>query len=297
MDSHGVEIEHHTYTNKVNFDAVCALPPVMRIIAVRTENMEMYDNKDTFEKTFDENFLPEHLRQAQWAEFVELKKIIAEHFQQQGSPISMLDIGVGNGRIIKHLHPITEIWEMIGSYDAIDNVQACVDVTKHLIETLAIENTVRVNLLDATRLDSLEKRYDLIISTWFTPGNLYPDNFPFDTYDSTLNSYSLETNRKFTHVFMAAYEKLNPHGELVLGSTYLDNHATREKQERFYRHFGMHVITGEKDSFTATKELMWSQRFTPERFLAYLREIPRSNFSFIRLDPYEFAVMVRIQKP
>jgi hypothetical protein len=112
-----------------------------------------------------------------------------------------------------------------------------VEVTKHLIETLAIENTVtvRVNLLDATRLDSLEQRYDLIVSTWFTPGNLYPDDFPFDTYNSAVNRYSLETNRKFTRVFLAAYEKLNPHGELVLGSAYLDNHTTREKQERFYR--------------------------------------------------------------
>lgn len=259
--------------------------------------MEMYDNKDTFEKTFDENFLPEYLRQAQWAEFVELKKIISEHFQKQGSPVSILDIGVGNGRIIKHLQPIKEIWEMIGSYDAIDNVQACVDVTQHLIETLVIEDTVTVNLLDATRLDSLGKDYDLILSTWFTAGNLYPDDFPFDTYDSALNSYSLKNNRKFTKVFMAAYEKLNPHGELVLGSAYLDNQATREKQEHFYRHFNMHVITGEKDSFTATKELMWSQRFTQERFLDYLSEIPRRNFSFIPLDTYDFAVMVRIQKP
>ena len=258
--------------------------------------MEMYDNQETFAKTFDETLLPEYLPQAQWAEFVELKKIIAEHFQQQGSPVSMLDIGVGNGRIIKHLHPITEIWEMIGSYDAIDNVQACVDVTKHLIETLAVEHTATVKLFDATRLDSLEKRYDLIISTWFTPGNLYPDDFPFDTYERTLNRYNLETNPKFTKVFMAAYETLNPHGELVLGSAYLDNHATREKQERFYRHFGMHVITGEQDSFTATKELMWSQRFTPERFLHYLSAIPRRNFSFIPLDTYNFAVMVRIQK-
>jgi hypothetical protein len=77
--------------------------------------MEMYDNKDTFEKTFDENFLPEYLRQAQWAEFIELKKIISEHFQKESSPISILDNGVGNGRIIKQLNPIKEIWEMIAS--------------------------------------------------------------------------------------------------------------------------------------------------------------------------------------
>jgi Methyltransferase domain len=243
--------------------------------------MEMYDKQETFAKTFDENLLPEYLRQAQWAEFIELKKIIAEHFQQQGSAVAMLDIGVGNGRIIKHLHPITEIWEMIGSYDSIDNAQACVDATQHLIETLAIEHTVTVKLLDATRLDSLEKRYDLIISTWFTPRNLYLDDFPFDTYEHVVNRYSLATNRKFTHVFMAAYEKLNPHGELVLGSMYLDNHPTREKRESFYRHYGMHVITGAKDSFTATKELMWSQCFTPERFFRYLSVIPRRNFLFI----------------
>jgi hypothetical protein len=50
--------------------------------------MEMYDNRDTCEKTFTDTLLPEYLRQAQWAEFVALKKIIAEQFQQRGMVLS-----------------------------------------------------------------------------------------------------------------------------------------------------------------------------------------------------------------
>ena len=36
--------------------------------------MAMYDNENTIEKSFDLNYISEHLLQAQWAEFVELKK-------------------------------------------------------------------------------------------------------------------------------------------------------------------------------------------------------------------------------
>lgn len=40
--------------------------------------MEMYDNENTAHKSFDENYLSEELSQAQWAEFIELKKVISE---------------------------------------------------------------------------------------------------------------------------------------------------------------------------------------------------------------------------
>ena len=40
--------------------------------------MEMYDNPNHVETTFDENKLSEYLLQAQWAEFVEIKKAIHE---------------------------------------------------------------------------------------------------------------------------------------------------------------------------------------------------------------------------
>ncbi len=36
--------------------------------------MEMYNNENTVQKSFDIDFLPEELLQAQWAEFIKLKK-------------------------------------------------------------------------------------------------------------------------------------------------------------------------------------------------------------------------------
>jgi hypothetical protein len=38
--------------------------------------MAMYDNENTVEKSFDLTYISEHLIQAQWAEFIELKKVI-----------------------------------------------------------------------------------------------------------------------------------------------------------------------------------------------------------------------------
>ena len=74
--------------------------------------MAMYDNANTVEKSFDLNYISEHLVQAQWAGFIELKKGINELFKQQGKPISILDIGVGNARIPKHLSGVKKfgIW-------------------------------------------------------------------------------------------------------------------------------------------------------------------------------------------
>ena len=49
--------------------------------------MKMYDNENTFQKSFDENYLSEELLQAQWSEFVELKKIITQLFIKKKSQL------------------------------------------------------------------------------------------------------------------------------------------------------------------------------------------------------------------
>ena len=85
--------------------------------------MEMYDNENTVQKSFDTDFLTEELLQAQWAEFIELKKIITEVYHKKAHPITILDIGIGNARIPKHLCGIKEIWDMIEKYDGTDNAQ------------------------------------------------------------------------------------------------------------------------------------------------------------------------------
>ena len=257
--------------------------------------MEMYDNENTAQKSFDTDFLTEPLLQAQWAEFIELKKVITELFHAKGSPISILDIGIGNARIPKHLCGIEEIWNMIEKYDGTDNSQNCVGISKKFITELQIQNKVNVFFQDATELDKWESKYDLIITTWFTAGNFYPQNFPFDTYHQSGKIMDLSKNEKFTKIFSQAYSLLSPGGEVVIGACYIDNNSTRKKQDDFYKKAGMTIITDEGDSFTATKERFWSQGFTKEKLLAYLNFINPGKISFTPLDTYGYAMQVRIK--
>lgn len=258
--------------------------------------MEMYDNTNTVQKSFDENYLSEELLQAQWAEFIELKKVIAEIYFKKGSPITILDIGIGNARIVKHLSAIPEMWNMIESYDGTDNAEICVNLSRNTVNKLKIENKVTVCFLDAVKLNQLQKQYDLIITTWFTAGNFYPENFPFENYNSLTEKIDLSKNEKFDTIFTFAYEMLNANGEILIGACYIDNENTRKKQEQSYKKLGMTVITDAKDSFTATKERFWSQRFTKEKIYSYFEFVKQDKISFTPLDPYNYAMQIRIKK-
>lgn len=258
--------------------------------------MVMYDNDNIFQKSFDNNYISEPLLQAQWAEFVMLKEIITQMYAQKNEPISILDIGIGSGRIAKHLSGIDEIWNMIAVFDGTDNAQACVNLTNETANELKIDNKVKAYFFDAQQLNTWSKTYDLIIITWFTAGNFYPDNFSFDTYNSGNDILDLSQNPKFETIFSAAYQLLNPNGKIVIGACYIDNDATRIKQEQAYKKMGMSLITNNKDSFTATKEGFWSQRFTKEKLLNYLWFVDSKKISFEPLDTYNFAMQVCIQK-
>lgn len=253
---------------------------------------EMYDKPKHVEDTFTESNLSEYLLQAQWAEFIELKKAIIELYNNKKSPIKILDIGIGDARILKHLVGIEEIWDMIEYYEGIDVSKNCINISNKVIEDLGIDGKASVQLLNATEIKSLNKKYDLIISTWFTAGNFYPFDFDFKKFKA---GYDMSTNDKFTMIFEQAYDLLNLNGELI-GSIYIDNDKTRKRQEDSYRHFGWTVITDEKDCFTATKEGWWSQRFTKRRVYDYLSFISKEKISFISLDTYDYAMMVRIRK-
>jgi hypothetical protein len=258
--------------------------------------MEMYDNKEIFEKSWDKNYLSEELIQAQWAEFVELKKVITELYLIKKTPLSVLDIGIGNARIAKHLSGIPEIWEMIGSFDGTDNAESCVALSRQTAKDCKIDDKVNIYFVDATNLNNWNKKYDLIIITWFTAGNFHPDNFPFESYNPLKNRLNLSKNEKFETIFTNLYSLLNPEGEIVIGACYIDNDNTRLKQENSYNKMGMTVITDKKDSFTATKESFWSQRFTEEKLLQYLHFINPKKITFTLLDTYNYAMQVRIKK-
>jgi hypothetical protein len=258
--------------------------------------MGMYDNNDIFEKSWDKNYLTEELIQAQWAEFIELKKVITELYQNKKTPLAILDIGIGNARIAKHLSGIPEMWDMVASYDGTDNAEACVQLSRQTANALKINDKVSVFLEDAINLDKWHKKYDLIIITWFTAGNFYPNTFNFETYNSTSKRFDLSRNEKFDTIFSNLYKLLNTEGEIVIGACYIDNNRTRLKQEDSYRKMGMTIITNEKDSFTATKEKFWSQRFTREKLLDYLCFVDPKKIKFTALDTYDYAMQLRIKK-
>ncbi|TAL43358.1 MAG: class I SAM-dependent methyltransferase, partial [Chitinophagaceae bacterium] len=252
--------------------------------------------ENTVKASFDLNYVSEYLLQAQWAEFIELKKVISEIADRNKRPVTILDIGIGNARIAKHLSGIKDIWDKVAFYDGTDNAMACVEISNKEIERLNIGDKVAAHFLDATDLDKWEKKYDMVITTWFTAGNFYPDDFPFDSYMESGKRLDLTTNKKFDTIFRNAYSLLNPGGEVVIGACYIDNDATRLKQEESYRKMGMTVITDEKDSFTATKDSFWSQRFTKEKLYSYLSFAEPSKISFTPLDTYNYAMQVRIRK-
>ena len=180
----------------------------------------MYDNPQHVKDTFTESNLSEYLLQAQWAEFVELKKAIAELYKKKKSSLKVLDIGIGDARILKHLVGIKEVWDAIEHYHGIDAAQNCINISNKIIKDLKIEKKASVQLLDAVKLKDLNQKYDLIISTWFTVGNFYPFDFDFKKFKP---GYDMSTNDKFTIILKQAYELLNPNGELIIGSMYIYN--------------------------------------------------------------------------
>lgn len=258
--------------------------------------MSIYDTEKTVEEAFDKKFIPEEQLQTQWAEFIELKKVINELCTLQKRAVSILDIGIGSARIVKHLSGIKEIWDCISYYHGIDNADACLALSNKVIKDLNIENKVSVSFLEANELNKLDKKFDIIIITWFTAGNFYPDKFPFETYKESGKRIDLTKNEKFHQIFCNAYNLLHAGGEIVIGSCYIDNDTTRKKQENFYKKIGMEIITDAEDSFTATKEKFWSQRFTKQKIQNYLSFVTPDNIVCTPLDTYDFAMQVRIKK-
>jgi len=257
----------------------------------------MYRRKE-IKNTLDEGFMTEYLIQAQWGEMIELKKIINELARELGRKLNVLDIGIGDGRVLKRLSGIKEIWDLIAQYDGVDNSETMLKKAKLTIGSCGLGSKVRVFNLDARNLSQLKSSYDLILCTYFTAGDFIPDDFSFETNENSKLKVmcSLEKNKSFEKIFRSAYDLLGVGGKLVLGSIYMDNDSTREKQEEFYKKCDMTVITRPVDSFTATKEGFWSQRFTEKRIMEYFDFIKPENIELKSLDTYNFAQMVVISK-
>jgi len=256
--------------------------------------VEMYNSPEA-RRTLDEKYMTGYLRQAQWAEFTELKKIIIELVERKKSSIDILDIGIGNARIPVHLSQVEEIWKYIGGYDGIDISDFCLKLARRRIKTHNISDKINIKKIDARDLSQLidsGQRYDLVICTYFTSGNFVPDSYSFNG-NETLDDSGIK--KEFQRVFKSAYDLLRPFGELVLGSVYVDNTSTEEKQKQFYEKCGMTVIDGIA-CFTATQEGFWSLRFTEKRIKEFFEWINPERIKLIHLDTYNFAIMVRIVK-
>jgi tRNA1(Val) A37 N6-methylase TrmN6 len=257
--------------------------------------MIMYEKPEVF-RTLDLDFMTGYLKQAQWAEFIELKKIINEVAKRKGSPIDVLDIGIGDARIPITLAEIEEVWKCIGRFDGIDISDDVLRAAKDNVKKHNLSDKVNIRKFDAKNLNQLldlEQRYDLIISTYFTAGNFFPDSFSFDENIDSLD-YS-EIKSVFQNVFKPAFNLLRSSGELILGSVYIDNTISALRQKQFYEKCGMTVIN-KIAPFTATKEGFWSFRFTEEKVREFFDWIDTDKIKIIPLDTYNFAMMVRINK-
>jgi len=264
----------------------------------------MYRNKKV-DRTLDEKFMTPFLRNAQIAEFKELKNFIEDMHSKTKTPLNILDIGVGDGRI-PILLSRESIWKKVNLYVGFDNSKIEIKKAEKAIKKRRIEDKVKIVYFDAINLDKktsneiFRHRYDLIICTYFTPSNFKPDEIKIKTgKNGKIVPYPkncLEPNKKFVKIFKSAYKLLKDNGKIILGTTYIDTDINRKRQEEFYKKCGMTVITSKKDSFTVTKEGFWSQRFTKKRIYDYFSWVKRNKIKFIKLDNYNFARMIVVSK-
>ena len=263
----------------------------------------MYGNKKV-DNTLNPNLMTPFLKITQIAELKELIKLITDQFLITKRPLKILDIGTGDGRIPLALSE-NDVWEKIDLFIGIENSQLEVQKAIKSIQNNKLDDKVKIIYLDALDLGNKkeklpEQQYDLIICTYFTPGNFKPDEIKIETdKNGHIVSYpkeSLNPNRNFIKVFRAAYEMLDSNGKIFLGSIYIDTDENRKRQEDFYKKCGMNLITSNKDEFTATKEGFWSERFTKEKLYKYLYWLKKKNIVIIPLDSYNFAESVIISK-
>jgi len=243
-------------------------------------------------RTLDPKYMTGYLRQAQWAEHIELKKIITELYEKKGSPIDVFDIGVGEARVPVNLSEIEEIWNCIRNYHGIDIDRDILRTAGKNVRKYNISDKVKLEFFDARRLSKKiesNERYDSIFCTYFTAGNFVPDYYSF-TKRAMLGDRDIKN--AFQRVFIPAYDLLRPSGKLILGSVYKPNESTVKRQIEFYEKCGMTIISKPIDPFTATKEGFWSLRFTEERIRELFDFVKTENIEIRPLDTYNFVQMV-----
>ncbi|MDO8577110.1 MAG: methyltransferase domain-containing protein [Candidatus Daviesbacteria bacterium] len=258
----------------------------------------MYSNEKV-DKTLNPKFMTLFLKRAQKTELKELLNVMNRI--KTGQPLTILDIGVGNGRIPLLLSK-EPIWEKVQLFVGLDNSLLEIKTAQYNIKKNNLSDKVKIVHFNALNLDTiaskkiLQCKYDLVICTYFTPGNFKPAEIKIATneYGKILPYPSdvLNPNQIFIRVFKSAFQLLKKNGKLFMGSIYIDSDDNRKKQEAFYKKCRMKIITTEKDSFTATKEGFWSQRFSDDSLYKHLSWIDKDKIKIIPLDRYNFAEAV-----
>ena len=255
-------------------------------------------------RTLDDDFLTDALRTARNKELLLLQDELLSLHAHLKERLRILDIGIGDGYV--PLNCRKDVWAKIETYVGIDNSDRELERCEKNIRESGLENKVSTLKVDAAMLGdaSLNPKWPIpfhaVLCTYFTPGNFKPEEIDLGVGGNGLilpyPDHVLSPNKKFQKIFSAAYTMLCDGGKLILGSVYRETPETRLKQEAFYKKCGMHIMTTEKDTFTATQEGFWSQRFTDEKIYSYLNWIGRQNIQMIPLDTENFAQMVVITK-
>ncbi|MFC1801624.1 hypothetical protein ACFLZB_04125 [Nanoarchaeota archaeon] len=248
---------------------------------------EMYSSPEAC-RTLNENYMTENLKQAQERELSEVRKIILGK-----NSLDVFDIGVGDARLPLALAQDGGVWNHISSYEGIEISDDCIIGAEARMGN--ISDKIRIKKFDARDLSQLVgegQQFGLVLCTYFTAGNFYPRSYSFGKGETVTDS---EIKSEFQKIFFPAFDLLRQGGELVLGSVYIDNEATKEKQREFYEKCGMTVISSDSP-FMATKEGFWSLRFTKERVHDFLDFVSPENIQFVPLDNHDFAMMVRVSK-
>lgn len=94
------------------------------------------------------------------------------------------------------------MWYLVAHYTGTDIAVLRLDLASKMVNDLDINDKVTLLNLDAVALHQLTGTYDLIMTTWFTAGNFYPDDFDFKSYSRAISKLDLTVNSKFTLFFL-----------------------------------------------------------------------------------------------
>jgi len=257
-------------------------------------------NPEYVREIFKEERLPPYYIHSQRSELVHIIQIIGEYAKHKQRPLHILDIGVGDGRVLKELVQLPPIWNAIAEYTGIDISSERIDEFRRLTYELGVDAKVRSLVCNAKDLSAFDgETFDLVVCTWFTAGNFQPASAPAP-------GETLDFNESFYHVIREAYGKLSEgKSEVILGSVYHHRDEAFRIQKECYESYGWKVLSTKEDRFMVAdtgEGQWWSERLNLQMIYHYLSggpELPMIHVDSIEcfdLDPYNFAMMVRLRK-